>query len=854
MEFGLYDSDTGTSSWPMMINSNSRVGIGTYSPDTPLHVYSDGATSGGQILKLTDTNGSCWLELESDGNGTTQEWGIVSQPSAQGSGSLEFYKRVGTGSGNYRMSITGNGDVGIGTRTPITTLDIRKSGGARLRLENSNTSHNYAQQDESIEFCTDYATAGFIHQKGENLRIGVTGGSSSIKFYTYSTTSSGYSAASSGTQTQSIFDGTYTSSNDIPRMIIASNGRVGIGTSSPETTLDVRGDIKVTEGISFRTGSSYNGTNNNSSIHDYGSQDGLQFNGYRGLIFTTDNGSERMRITQSGNVGIRETSPLAPLHITVDNNTDRTLEQMLRLERRTGDLTQSTSTLGEGGYIGMWLYDDSPSYGIRYEAARIAFRLDLDGREDSGRLIFGTANQGTINDRMTITHLGDVGIGITEPKARLHIANQSSQSDGNVGLRCEGTIRTYAYDADVHVRSEITGNGSGGRLQLYNSWNPNESLQVRISGIYTENSYINNSGNFGINTTNPQARLQVYQTTNSKWAAYFNTESDTRVYIAYDGGHHGMYINTPQTSSSSVYVLRCYGSAGEMLSVKGNGYVGIGTASPSYPLYITGYRNSVSYTAYMNSYGTSTNNGSNKMCVFGDYGIATDYAFYITSDRRIKKNIVDVPDNLALQQVRNIPCRYYEYKDDVKRGPGKTIGFIAQEVKEILPMAVSLERNFIPDEVRLLENISWEEIIDGSNNVYKLTSDLQDVSGVKYKFYVSNDPSGNDEIVKEVVGNADNTFTFEEHYRNVFCYGKEVDDFHVIDKQKLFALNFSATQEIDRIQQQEKTKLEEAQAKITILETELNASNTKIQSLESQVQSLTALISELTNRINNAGI
>ena len=28
---------------------------------------------------------------------------------------------------------------------------------------------------------------------------------------------------------------------------------------------------------------------------------------------------------------------------------------------------------------------------------------------------------------------------------------------------------------------------------------------------------------------------------------------------------------------------------------------------------------------------------------------------------------------------------------------------------------------------------------------------------------------------------------------------KEVDDFHTLDKQKLFALNFSATQELDKI-------------------------------------------------------
>ena len=40
--------------------------------------------------------------------------------------------------------------------------------------------------------------------------------------------------------------------------------------------------------------------------------------------------------------------------------------------------------------------------------------------------------------------------------------------------------------------------------------------------------------------------------------------------------------------------------------------------------------------------------------------------------------------------------------------------------------------------MRILENISMGKIID-SKNTYKLTSDLQDVSGIKYKFYVSND-------------------------------------------------------------------------------------------------------------------
>ena len=206
---------------------------------------------------------------------------------------------------------------------------------------------------------------------------------------------------------------------------------------------------------------------------------------------------------------------------------------------------------------------------------------------------------------------------------------------------------------------------------------------------------------------------------------------------------------------------------------------------------------------------------------------------------------MDVPDNLALEMVRNIPCRYYEYKDTLYAGTEKTIGFIAQEVKEILPMAISIQTSIIPNELRKLENVSWEQI----DNTYKLITDLQDVSGVKYRFYVSNDVSGNDEIMKDVVGNSDNSFTFDEQWNNVFCYGKEVNDFHTLDKQKLFALNFSATQEIDRIQQQHIIDISNAQATIqshetTIqtLQTDLSTANTTIQTLQTDLSTANTTI------------
>jgi cell shape-determining protein MreC len=79
------------------------------------------------------------------------------------------------------------------------------------------------------------------------------------------------------------------------------------------------------------------------------------------------------------------------------------------------------------------------------------------------------------------------------------------------------------------------------------------------------------------------------------------------------------------------------------------------------------------------------------------------------------------------------------------------------------------------------------------------------------------------------------SFIFEEKWQKVFVYGKEVDDFHALNKQALFTLNFSATQEIDRIQQQEKTKLTAAEAKIVTLEAENATLKARLDVIEAKL-------------------
>ena len=227
-------------------------------------------------------------------------------------------------------------------------------------------------------------------------------------------------------------------------------------------------------------------------------------------------------------------------------------------------------------------------------------------------------------------------------------------------------------------------------------------------------------------------------------------------------------------------------------------------------------------------------------------------SYLIASDKRIKENIRDVSDNIALQTLRDVSCCFYEYKDKITRGFNTTIGFIAQQVREQFPIAVSLIKEIIPNELRDIENPQWTPITDSSGNKYKLTiPDLQDVSGTKYKFYVSNDPSGNDECKKEIFSmeNDPKSFIFEEQWQNVFLYGKEIDDFHSLDKAKLFALNFSATQEIDKVQQAEKTKLEEQTSKLEEHITKLMAAEAKIVILETKNQDLETKLTNLIDQL-----
>ena len=102
-----------------------------------------------------------------------------------------------------------------------------------------------------------------------------------------------------------------------------------------------------------------------------------------------------------------------------------------------------------------------------------------------------------------------------------------------------------------------------------------------------------------------------------------------------------------------------------------------------------------------------------------------------------------------------------------------------------------------------------------------------------------------------IVRNEDNSFTFDKEWDNVFCFGYEVDDTHILDKQKLFALNFSATQGLARIMDNVQTDLSNANTTIQQQATTIQQQATTIQEQATKITTLETQIADILTRLSN---
>ena len=354
----------------------------------------------------------------------------------------------------------------------------------------------------------------------------------------------------------------------------------------------------------------------------------------------------------------------------------------------------------------------------------------------------------------------------------------------------------------------ISGNGS----EYFSNNNHLFFTNSKGGTVYgDERLRITSTGNVGIGTNNPQAFLDItYSSPSIENKDMLNIKTDS---------NWGLKIQQAFTQAGNIqynFIHRYLTVDYNSLTFKGAN-VGIGTATPGFRLEVGGGTNSVTITGWqLYSVGTSSYPGPwDNLCAKFNGGLWSTHYYMTSSDIRIKEDIQDILDDTALQSILSIEPKTYKYVDKLNRGDKKVYGFIAQQIREVIPEAVSIQVSYIPNIYLVADYI--DSVITLSSQPTKVIIKMND----KIKCY----DKDNKEILVEVIEVIDDlTFRIKEiEYTDtkIFVYGTFIDDFHTLNKDYIFTLNVCATQELHRRIEAQSVLLKSQYDRIKDLETKV---------------------------------
>jgi len=189
----------------------------------------------------------------------------------------------------------------------------------------------------------------------------------------------------------------------------------------------------------------------------------------------------------------------------------------------------------------------------------------------------------------------------------------------------------------------------------------------------------------------------------------------------------------------------------------------------------------------------------------------------------------------AIFYLKKLQPKKYNYKDKILYGKNEVYGFLANEVAEVLPNAVTYETDYIPNIMTMCNIIS----------VYQGTTELQlfdnkehglvrnDIIKMKTAHYSSIDNVKVLDVLSETKIIINYVFTTRETTFNdetdvIFLYGKLINDFNVLNKDSIFTTNVAATQELIRVMEEQTNKIKKLEKDYTNLVRVLGNNNITI--------------------------
>ncbi len=322
------------------------------------------------------------------------------------------------------------------------------------------------------------------------------------------------------------------------------------------------------------------------------------------------------------------------------------------------------------------------------------------GQSKTGGLLLNTGGAST---GLIVEH-GNVGIGTTSPGAKLDIYNTADLGTGANGIRVQrpGVYGQYGYleylaNSDQTILGSLyTGGGANVYGQIY--------FRQHSSSATRDAMVINSSGNVGIGTTNPIAKLHVLGI-----GAGDGTALSGGILIENNNatiGEPAVLFKNNNTDSNywftglnqSAHYDIAYGAgftnANTNMRINSDGNVGIGTVSPQAKLHIqhSTAGHLIRFQVPFGWWAMTLDNNSSMNLHFVRDGALRSYiqangTYTVHSDKRAKMNIENLDYGLKeLLQLQ--PSRYDYILSEGKSINSKDIGLISQEVYNIIPEAV----------------------------------------------------------------------------------------------------------------------------------------------------------------------